>query len=513
MSKMHNLRLHCLLILFASASASPVRDFRTCPDSPSYPRIYSPAHLLTPSAIFNTTTSASVTSTQTTTFTNTHTEPPSFRPHLEVSVLGFEDASTPVARGSQILPSTPALLTSILIRIEFTTTGFVNRTIAQPRPTPDPEADSPYSSKRKSTNILRPHLESTATGFGLEDGSATTGAAATPRLRFTSGSGDEPRITPPPVAIAPPIITVGDKGDTLRPVVVTSVVIDTITLRPGGETAILGEGASATRIFLDTSGHPVVIIGGSSSTVQIPTTIGGKELLPGGAPITIGSGFDVSTISINEAGETIAVVEGQTKTLQLGTTQAFTFNGILATAIANEYEYVVGSSTLSFGQPTTIDGTVVALTTDVSGSTVLINGDNTTPVPALAPAPTRTLADTILEDLSITVISGTTQYLLNSQTLAPDHPITVNGTIISITTTSGTTMLIVGDKTTTLEATATQSSIFGGITPAATPSVVGNGQGKTKASSSTSGAMKVTSKVCSVLIVTLCGIIGIVELG
>lgn len=368
----------------------------------------------------------------------------------------------------------------------------MNLTTAQPKPTPDPQDDVPNFETLGTSDRLRPHLESTATGFG------------------------ESRITSPPVAIAPPIITVGNKGDALRPVVVTSVVIDTVTLRPGGDTAIIGIGASATRIHIDPSGHPVVVVGGSSSTVQIPATIGGQELPPGGAPITIGSGFDVSTISINEAGETIAVVEGHTETLQLGTTQTFTFNGILATAIANEYEYVVGSSTLSFGQPTIIDGTTVALTTDVSGSTVLINGDITTAIPALVPAPTLTPSDTILDDLSTTVISGTTKYLLNSQTLAPDHPITVDGTVISISTNSGTTVLMVGDKTTTLEGTATQSSIFGGITPAATPGIVGNGQGKANATSATSGGMKVTKKMRSAFVVVLCGTLGMglgLELG
>jgi hypothetical protein len=382
------------------------------------------------------------------------------------------------------------LLISISIHIESSTTGFVNLTTTQPKPTPDPEDDFPNFATLGTSDRLRPHLESTAIGFG------------------------EPRITPPPVATTPPIITVGNKGDALRPVVVTSVVIDTVTLRPAGETAIIGVGVSATRIHLDPSGHPVVVIGGSSSTVQIPATIGGQELLPG-APITIGSGFDVSTISINEAGETIAVVEGHAETLQLGTTQAFTFNGIPATAIANEYKYVIGSSTLSFGQPTTIDGTVVALTTDLSGSTVLINGDITTTIPALVPAPTLTLADTILDDLSTIVVSGTTKYLLNSQTLAPDHPITVDGTVILISTNSGTTVLMVGDKTTTLEGTTTQSSIFGGITPAATPGIVGNGQGKAKATSATAGAMKVT-KMCSAFVVVLCGTIGMglgLELG
>jgi hypothetical protein len=385
-----------------------------------------------------------------------------------------------------------------VIRIESTTAGFENLTTTQPTLTPDPQADFPDFRTLASSDRLRPHLEVTATGFDMQHDFTTTSGKHLAPLRSTSGGRKEPTITPPPVAIELPTITLGNKGETLRPALITSVVIDTVTLTPGGETAIIGEGPSATRVYLDASGRPVVVIGGSSSTLQIPATIGGQELVPGAAPITIGSGSEISTISINEAGETIAVVEGHTETLLLGTTQAFTFEGIPATVIADKYQYLIDTSTLSFGQPTTVDGSVIELTTDVSGSTVVIAGDTTITLPALAPAPQITSSlDNVLETIETTVVSGTTQYVIGSHTLAPDHAITVEGTVISITTYSGNTFLIVGDKTSTLEpeASTTQSTTFGGITPAATPGDLGGGEGKAEATSKTaSGAMRITRK-------------------
>jgi hypothetical protein len=382
-----------------------------------------------------------------------------------------------------------------MIRIESTTAGFQNLTTTQPTPIPDPQDEFPDFSTLVSSDRLRPHLEVTATGFDRQNDFTTASDQRLASPRSTSGGGKEPLITPPPVAVKPPTITLGNKGQTLRPALVTSVVIGTVTLTPGGETAIIGEGPSATRVYLDASGRPVVVIGESSSTLQIPATIGGQELVPGAAPITIGTGLEISTISINEVGETIAVVEGHTETLLLGNTQAFTFEGIPATVIADKYQYLIDTSTLSFGQPTTVDGSVIELTTDVSGSTVVIAGDTTITLPALAPAPEITSSsDNVLENIETIVVSGTTQYVIGSQTLAPDHAITVEGTVISMTTNSGTTLLIVGDKTSTLkpEASTTQSTIFGGITPAATPGVLGGGEGKADATSKiASGATRI----------------------
>jgi hypothetical protein len=64
---------------------------------------------------------------------------------------------------------------------------------------------------------------------------------------------------------------------------------------------------------------------------------------------------------------------------------------------------------------------------------------------ALSPAETGRLPG-----LQTTVISGTTKFIMGPQTLAPDNPITVDGTPISMSTGPGATVLVVGTMTTTI---------------------------------------------------------------
>ncbi|KAF2711075.1 hypothetical protein K504DRAFT_454085 [Pleomassaria siparia CBS 279.74] len=195
---------------------------------------------------------------------------------------GFEDDGT--REGLTLFPTTLTIdaMWSMVIEVESTATGLETPTSTQ----------EDYAWPTNESDGLGHHFESGATGYH-ETSQTIEGI---------------PRTTSPPVA--PPMVVVN--GDTLRPRPMTSVIIGTVTLIPGGSTAIVSDEPSATRINVDSSGHAVVVIGGSTSTIQIPATIGGQSLLPGGGPITAGSGFHASTISINVAGETIAVISRRT---------------------------------------------------------------------------------------------------------------------------------------------------------------------------------------------------------
>jgi hypothetical protein len=226
---------------------------------------------------------------------------------------------------------------------------------------------------------------------------------------------------------------------------------------------------------MDPSGNPVVVVGASTSTYQAPVTVGdktgyalpsgglvvdGQTLTQGGSPVTVDTPSGPTTLSIDQSGQTIAVENGVTKTYEAPATQALTIGGVSATAVANN-QYVVGSSTLTIGQIITSDGVVIALTTDATGATILIDGSTTA---TLAP-PSSGIA------VQTTVISGTTMYVVGSQTLAPGQAITVNGTPMSITTSAGATILVVGDTTTTIAGSPTtlRTGFAGSNVAVATP--------------------------------------------
>ncbi|ORY02202.1 hypothetical protein BCR34DRAFT_88559 [Clohesyomyces aquaticus] len=274
-------------------------------------------------------------------------------------------------------------------------------------------------------------------------------AASGPNLATTS-----PPITPPPV-------TVG--SHTLNPAHVTSILISGTMLLPDGNTATIGSGSSTTLVHLDPSGYPVLASGSLTTTMYIapPTPftigdetvtplpsgliIGGQVLTPGASPATIGTGEHAATVSINDEGETIVGIDGVSSTLFDPATRAFTMGDVTATAIANDFQYTYSSQTLAPGHPITIDGIAVSLTTDSSGSTVVIIGSSST---TLADIEQMTLANDLL--VSTTIVSGTTEYLIDSQTLYPGHPVTIRGVPISIITTPDATMLVIGNLTTSI---------------------------------------------------------------
>lgn len=411
----------------------------------------------------------------------TPTEDPRFKPHIESSASddGFQPDKPKPATRSTPPPDVGSLIQSFLdptgivtfpdpfVKIETSVTGFGSEDFPGSGLMAEPTDTWDGVWPTESGAGQRPHVESSADGIA--------GDPITPFPQITG-----PRVTPPPVTLP------GSK--TLEPVPVTNIQVGDKTLTPGGETATIGDGPSATYIHIDPSGQPIVVVGSSTSTVQLPVSIGDKPATPipsgvvidgqtltsGGSPITIGSGFSQTTLSIDESGHTIAIAEGATSTLQASASQTFAIGQLTATAVANNYQYAIGSSTLGIGQSVTVDGTVIALTTDSAGATVLVAGGTST---TLAPA-----AGTGDLSISTLVVSGTTQYVINGQTLAPGHPITIDGKPMSITTSGGSTILVIGDKTTTLSGQEATTMVTTELA-AATPGSLGGG---TAAPSSTS---------------------------
>lgn len=381
-----------------------------------------------------------------------------FKPHLEVSETGFlPEVTTSVERDVRATNLGVATL-PVILRTETTVSGFTEENSAGPRPTG-------FVSTTTNPDELRPRPETTASGFEVSD--PVPGAIT--------------RIATPPVVRNP--VTVDSR--VLLPTRATNIQIGDQTLTPGGETVTIGTGPSATQIHINANGQPVIVVSSLTSTYHATVTIGdqmatpvpsglvvdGQTVTKGGPPIVVGS----TTLSINDAGETIAVSAGTTSTVRSPATNTLTFGEVTATAVVVNNQYVVGSSTLAPGKPTTIDGTVMVLTTNAAGSTVLVAGTVTTTLPA--PSPTSALA------ITTTVISGTTQYIINSQTLFPGHPINLDGTPMSIIITAGTTILIVGEKTTTISPPyATPASGPTTIIAAATPIVSSTSPGPTSTS-------------------------------
>jgi hypothetical protein len=348
------------------------------------------------------------------------------------------------------------------------------------------------------TPEFRPHLEMTATDYVDP---VTTPANALVEQMSESNA----QVTPAPSL---PAVTI--QTNVLEPESITSVVVGSQTLMPGGSTATIGSGASATLIHVDPNGEAVVVLGSSTSTAAPLITIGAavatvlpsgsgliidsQTLTVGGSPITIDSDSGATTLSIDSFGHTIAVANGATSSFQAPATQALAIGDITATAVADSVQYVVGSSTLALDHPITIDGTVISLTTDSAGATILV-ADGSSSTIALA-APTEALG------VSTTVIDGTTQYIVGSQTLAPGHPITVNGQALSITTSAGQTILVVGTLTTTISGAATTTrsdfaatSDFGD----AAPGTLGQDTPSPTSTSSKKGAAERGTKIWSVV--------------
>lgn len=310
------------------------------------------------------------------------------------------------------------------MRVEITDSGwYVRTTVATPRESRVPEHEdlgeviltligeepTPTMIDAERTTSFPLAVHDDATDRGFESLPAATG----------------PPVLAKPDIWRPPPVT--NNGQTLTPMPATKITIGSQTLTPGGETVTMGEGG-ATKVHLDESGVPVVVVGDSTSTGQLLS-----------AP-----------------------------------SQVFTIGGFTGTAEATDFQFLIGSSTLAIGQSVTVSGTIVALTTDAAGATVLIAGDSTTTLAS----PAQATATSYNSGVTTTIIDGMTQYIIDSQTLAPGHPVTVDGTTISIATVGSATVLVVGNATTTLgRPTTSGSTDTEGLSVATSGSSAGSGGG------------------------------------
>ncbi|PSN68203.1 hypothetical protein BS50DRAFT_359148 [Corynespora cassiicola Philippines] len=408
------------------------------------------------------TDSAGIADTQPTALT-TPTESAFFKPHLESAESGLTEPTgalkpNRISQGGDVGSILWSMIALPSVRIESTVDGFEQ--------IPDPRVQIQRTASSSvwwpvASGDISVQIKTTNKPFHAQD----------PITELEPEATHQPA-TPPPIT---------HNSRTFMPIFVTSVVIETWTLT-AGDTATLGEGEAATRVYLGSDGRPVVVAGGQTSTYEPPagTIIGDKTLAQGGSPITIGSGTSAKTVSINGQGETIAVADGKTSTIVPGL-DSFTIGDTVATPEANHYDYAIGSSILGIDRPITVDGTVISLATDTGGATLLIAGTSTSTLPPPAevtPAPRV--------EISTSVVSGTTLYIIDGQTLAPQHPITLDGTAISISTSAGGTVLVIGDMTTTVVGPSPTGFGLTTEVQAATPGVVQ----RPSSTSSTAGAVE-----------------------
>jgi hypothetical protein len=314
--------------------------------------------------------------------------------------------------------------------------------------------------------------------------------------------------------------TISNSPTTANPVVVGSVtlspaavpaatasspvyVVSGNTLSIGGSVTV-GTGAAQTIVALSTNqaGNTVLNVGGQTSTLSnspntvAPVVAGSITLTPASSSptspqfivsgqilsvegsITLGSGASqtIIVLTTNAAGATVLNAGGQLSTLAsqqatsaplvvAGTTLSPVAGSSGVFSIAGTTLSVGGSATLGIGSPST---TVLALSTDNAGHTVLVsNGQSSTlSAPSVTPAPSLVLFGTSITANSPS--SANQGFIVSGQTL------TVGGTVILGSGASATTLALQTDTAghTVLVSNGVSSTISASITTAA-PVIIG----------------------------------------
>lgn len=202
-----------------------------------------------------------------------------------------------------------------------------------------------------------------------------------------------------PISAAPVVIGPGS----FERVPITSIVIASKTLTQGGS-VVVGSNPSATTFTINAAGVPLAIASSQTSTITVPPSAGiftigtvvatalsssyalvfATQTLTPGASITV-SGTLVS-LQTDAAGSSILVVGTSTTTLSPLITPAPTPLNVQTTVISSGSTsitaYIIGSQTLYPGHPITLtvnsETSVVSISTDNGGRTVLVIGDKTT---------------------------------------------------------------------------------------------------------------------------------------
>lgn len=386
--------------------------------------------------------------------------------HLESSVPGPGDAATSI----NIHVQTPGISSNAEPSV----------TVLQPAPSSIDLIGPGLSSVLAGLPpALTERIESSATGLPDEEQQTSQLAAIT-----TEGpNGITVVIAQPASPPAAPPQTLTIAGQTITQNSASAFVISSQTLAPGAPAITLGQGSSTTVVSLATNsaGATVVFVGTDSSTIQPQATpapptltiagqtltpatatdllIGSQTLAPGGPPITLGTGPSTTVLSLatNSAGATILLVNGVPSTTLPATAPAppLTIGTQAATPLPIPL-YLLNSTPLTPGATLTLSAgsstTVLSVTTDAAGATVLVvNGVPTTLPAAVAPTPTAA-APAPLAIATTVVASGSvllTEYVIGSQTLYPGHPVTLgagnSSVVVALTTdAAGDTVLVVG---------------------------------------------------------------------
>ncbi|KAL8930411.1 MAG: hypothetical protein Q9208_000594 [Pyrenodesmia sp. 3 TL-2023] len=252
----------------------------------------------------------------------------------------------------------------------------------------------------------------------------------------------------------------------------SNLVIGTETINPGAPAVTV----SGTPVSLALDGTAIVV---GSSTESLPAAPTQSIVTAGPFTFKRGSGSDfvigTQTITAGAAAVTISgtpvslPVDGTAVVLDastiplLGPTPATTpapttapiildINGIPLTALS-ESNYIVDSQTLIPGKPAiTVNGTPVSL---AIGGTAVVAGDSTVQLSTAIATPSVLDINGVL----LTAVSGSSNYVIGSQTLVPGKPaITVNGAPVSLA--ASATAVVSGGLTIPLLGAATTPAVL-----------------------------------------------------
>ncbi|QIW96649.1 hypothetical protein AMS68_002167 [Peltaster fructicola] len=216
----------------------------------------------------------------------------------------------------------------------------------------------------------------------------------------------------------------------------------------GSQTLTQGQATTIGNTVISV-GPSVVVVG--SSTIPLPTaasqttalgTVAGQTIVlaSSGAGVVIGtqtlSQGQVATISgtVISAGSTNIVVGSSTIALPQDTSSVIaTVGGQTIEAASSGGKVVIGTQTLSQGQVTTIAGTIVS-----AGSTNLVIGSSTIPLPQSTPSVITTVGTQ-----TIALASSGAGVVIGTQTLSQGQSTTISGVVVSV----GSSSIVVGSST------------------------------------------------------------------
>lgn len=291
--------------------------------------------------------------------------------------------------------------------------------------------------------------QTSATGFDVDFAPSTTILVDSAGTPLSIPKGWEPPSTP---MITPaPSATLKFFSAELQ----ISIKFEEFTLFTGGTTATFGDGSAQTSVHIDRDGNFIVVAGGSTSSLVPPILVGGREATP------FSSGFIMEQQTVSDGGPPVTIGSGTTATTfwinQSGQTMAIGPNRSIVIETPTARPLVMGNTTatvLASEYHYIVDSQTLAIDHSVTVEGVVVfltaDGDGTTVL--VAGTHSVTLAGPSIADYNVVtkVISGTTAYIVGSKTLEVGHPVTVADVPVYIATVSDHAILVVGNKTRTL---------------------------------------------------------------